>query len=204
MCPARTQGGRWRRDPGCASVSKVVGFPLAIQPALPTAGQRRRRQVWLLRRLVTDVHRPQCPANRQQVLRIEDLLVTQELGPRPVRRIREIVCQLARRVPSPHGLRRIFAQKRETGISVTEGDHVAGDGPSAAANSRTCRGPSSSGPQSPSSKCPGVFPLSSLRGRWNQRRTPTSLYAPARSPTTKARKWRRAATASGVVRVPAK
>ena len=101
--------------------------------------------------LVADVHRPQCPANRQQVLRIEDLLVTQELGPRPVRRIREIVCQLARGVPSTRGLRRVSPEERETRIGVTKGDHVAGDAPRAAANSRTCRGPSSFGPQSPSS-----------------------------------------------------
>ena len=109
-----------------------------------------------------DVHRPRCPANCQQVLRIEDRLVTQELGPRPVRRIREIVCQLARRVPSPRGLRRVFPKERETGVGVTKGDHVTGDGPSAVASSRTCRGPSSSGPQITVQQVRGRIPVEQL------------------------------------------
>ena len=48
--------------------------------------------------------------------------------------------------------------------------------------------PLSSGDQRPPSVRAGVSPSSRRRGRSNHRRTPMSLYAPTRSPTTKARK----------------
>lgn len=175
MCPAWTQGGRWRRDPGCAAASQAFGFPGALRPAFRATHQHLRRQSRTRRRFIADIDCPERPANRQQVLRIVDFLVTQELCPGSVGRIGEIVSQLAGRVPSSSGLRRIFPEERETGVRVAEGNHVAGDDPRAAARSRTCRGPASSGSQSPSSNRAGVLPSSILRGRWNQRRIPTSL-----------------------------
>ena len=54
---------------------------------------------------------------------------------------------------------------------------------------RTRCGPGSSGRQVPLRSWPGERLPSRLRGRWNQRRRPKSLWAPARSPITSATKW---------------
>ena len=85
---------------------------------------------------------------------------------------------------------------------MTLSHHVACEDARRAASSRTRFGPSSSGHQSAPSSRAGVLPSSRVRGRWNHLRTPTSLYAPARSATTKATKWSRTAIASGVGCVP--
>ncbi len=195
-------GGR-RGEPWCAFAPKTIRFALAVGPTIPVADQRLRGQLGLRQPRIADLDRPESPANRRQVFRICYFLVTKKLRPRAIGRIGEIMRQLARGIPSTFELGRVFPQERETRIGVPKNDHVAGDGPREEASSRTWRGPSSWGSQLPTSNWAGDFPFSSLRGRWNQRRTPTSLYAPARSPTTNARKWRRAATPSGVVRSPA-
>ena len=71
--------------------------------------------------------------------------MAEELRPGTIRRVAEVVGQLARSVPPAGGLQRILPQKGKAGIGVAVGDHVAGDDANARASSRTLRGPSSPG-----------------------------------------------------------
>ena len=105
-----------------------------------------------------------------QVLGVGDLLLTQELGPRSVRCVTEVVSRpFALRVPAPGRLRTTLPQKRIAGIGVAERDHVAGEETRAAARSRTRCGPGSSGCHVPSRSWAGERLSSSFRGRWNHR-----------------------------------
>ena len=97
---------------------------------------------------VAEVERPKGASDRRDVVRVGDLLVAQELRPRAVRRIAEVVRgAFTRRVPARGGLIGAFPQKRIAGIGVaeTDHDHVAGDAVSAFARPRTCRRSGSSG-----------------------------------------------------------
>ena len=166
------------RRAACWHAGQVSGPPVSVS----------RGKIRSMRRDFADIDRPEGAADGGEVLRVADLLVAKKLRPGAVRRVAEVVGQLAGRVPPAGGLRRILPQKGKAGIGVAIGDHVAGDDANARASSRTLRGPSSSGDHSSPRVCAGVLPSSRSRGRSNQRRTPMSLYAPAKSPATKARK----------------
>lgn len=153
-------------------------------------------------RFIADLHSPEVALNAKEVFRVHDFLVPEKLRPRTVRCVTEVMGQFVFRVPAPCRLRQILTQEGEARVRVTVGDHVAGEDARLVASSRTRFGPSSSGHQSTPSTRAGVFPSSRVRGRWNHLRTPMSLYAPARSPTTSATKWSRTAIASGVARAP--
>ena len=187
MGRAGLQCRRWRGD-----AVRVLAIPpdglLACRPSFQSTSQCFARQFRSMRRDFADIDRPESAADGGEVLRVTDFFVSKKLRPSAVRRVAEVVGQLARLVPPAGGLRRILPQKGKAGIGVAIGDHVAGDDANARASSRTLRGPSSSGDHSSPSVCAGVLPSSRSRGRSNQRRTPMSLYAPARSPATKARK----------------
>ena len=121
-----------------------------------------------------------CPTSTAHSARripdVLDLLVAQELGPRSVRCVTEVVSRsFALRVPAPGRLRTTLPQKRIAGIGVAERDHVAGEETRAAARSRTRCGPGSSGCHVLSRSWAGERLPSSFRGRWNHRRTPKSL-----------------------------
>src|SRR5204863_9169979 len=126
------------------------------------------------------------------VLRIADLLVTEELRPRSVGRIGKVLDgSFALRMPAAGRLRRGLPEERPAGIRVAEQDHVAGEATSERASSRTSRASAESGSQALPSTCFGERPPSAVRSRTNHRRTPNSLYAPRRSPTTPERKCAR-------------
>lgn len=172
--------------PGCNAADGAV-IPLApawreaaaacwqAGPAAPVPGHGRVRQPRPIRRLVADLDGPERPSNLRQIRRIDDVLVTKELGPCAVRRIAEILRQLAFRVPSSGRLVGVFPQKGKPAVAMPERDHVAGDALKESASSRTRIGPSSSGRHSRPRVCAGVLPASALRGRSNQRRTPASV-----------------------------
>ena len=91
--------------------------------------------------------------------------------------------------------------ERESGIDVAIGDHVAGED----ANARRDRGPSGAVVvrRPLVIEClRGCVAVEPFAGPVEPAPDPMSLYAPPRSPTTKARKWSRAAIASGVERLP--
>ena len=141
---AGLQCRRWRGD-----AVRVFAIPpgglLACRPGVRSAGQCVARQVRSMRRDFADIDRPEGAADGREFLRVADFLVSKKLCPGAVRRVAEVVCQLARRVPPAGGLRRILPQKGKAGISVAIGDHVAGDDANARARSRTLRGLSSPG-----------------------------------------------------------
>src|SRR5262249_61112537 len=84
--------------------------------------------------------------------------------------------------PAAGRLRRTFPEKRIAGVDLPKHDHVADIVTSSRPSARTRAGPSSSGSHSPRNSAIGARPFSRSRLRWNQRRTPMSLYEPARSP----------------------
>src|SRR5262249_42516569 len=152
---------------------------------------------------IADVCDPHLTADRRDVGGIGDFFVPKEFGPRAVRCIGEVVDRaLSRGVPAALRLATVFPQEWIACVHLPEDDHVAESAISSRASSRTRIGPSSSGSQLPFSTAAGARPSSSVRLRWNQRRTPMSLYDPDKSPTTRARKCSRAATSSGVSRSP--
>ena len=151
------------------------GGLLACGPGVRSADQCFVWKVRSMRRGFADVDRPEGAADGGEVLRIADFLVANKLRPGAVRRVAEVVGQIAGRVPPAGGLRGILPQKGKAGIGVAIGDHVAGDDANARARSRTLRGPSSPGDHSWPSTCAGVLPSSRSRARSNQRRTPMSL-----------------------------
>ena len=178
-----------------------LGLAPLVRPG-PTGGDSKW-QCGALRWLVSQVDRPQRTPDTSQVLGLGYLLMAQELGPRAVRCVTEVVSRpFARRMPPTRWLRAILPKKRIAGIGMAESDHVAGEETRAAASSRTRCGPWSSGCHALPRSWAGAWLPSSFRGRLNHRRMPKSLYAPARSPMTRARKWRRAAITSGVARLP--
>lgn len=67
----------------------------------------------------TNLDGPERTADREDVPRVIDLLVAQELGPGAVRRIAEVVGQFTGGVPPARGLRRIFPQERKSWVCVT-------------------------------------------------------------------------------------
>src|SRR5262249_49361360 len=151
--------------------------------------------------VVADLHGPHLTTDRVEILDVHDLLVAQELRPCRVWRFREIVRgALALAVPAPRRLRGAGPEERIARVNLTEDDHVPEKATSSRASARMRTAPSSSGSHPVPSSAAGERPSSCVRRRWNQRRTPMSLYEPARSPTTSARKCRRAATSSGVSR----
>lgn len=182
--PAWLQRGRRRREPlfaplFAAALSarpllargpafQAAGQDLSRQPGQPGRGSRPRRRR-------SDIDSPQGAADREQVARIINLLMAEEFGPCAVRRITEIMGQLAGAVPSPCGLRRIFLQEGKARVGVAECDHTTDDAVRARASCRTRSGPSSSGVHGTPSIPAGVLPSRSLRGRSNQRRIPKSL-----------------------------
>lgn len=171
---AGVQSGRRCGDTSGFVPIRLSELPACV-PTLRASGHNVTRKVRLQRRRLTDLHGPKCAANGEDIPWIVDLFVAQELCPRAIRCIAEVVGQLVRSIPSTSGLRRIFAQEGKTRIRVSECDHVTGDEASARESSRTRLGPSSSGVQLSPSACAGVLPSSRLRSRSNQRRTPISL-----------------------------
>jgi hypothetical protein len=74
-----------------------------------TAGENVPWKIDALGRQVADVDRPHLAADRLQICRIVDLLVAQELGPRAVGGVGEVVDRaFALAVPSAGGLRRVL------------------------------------------------------------------------------------------------
>src|SRR5438034_201340 len=199
---ARERRGRRDHAPD-AGFAQPPRFGLTPCVTLEAAGQHPLRQRGMFRGRGADLDRPYLTANRRDVFGVGDFFVPQEFGPGAVRRVGEVMRRpFAVGVPPACGLTSIGPQERIASIDLAKRDHVADSETSSRANWRTRIGPSSSGSQLPLSSATGARPSSSVRLRWNQRRTPISLYEPARSLTTSARKCSRAATSSGVSRSP--
>ena len=172
----RQEGRRGSGDRGSSVSSQTTCLRLASLIRHGTTDDDVQRNSRTYRRLVSHVYYPQRTPDTGQVLGLGDLLVAQELGPRSVRCVTEVVSRpFALRVPAPGWLRTTLPQKRIAGIGVAERDHVAGEETRAAARSRTRCGPGSSGCHVPSRSWAGERLSSSFRGRWNHRRTPNSL-----------------------------
>ncbi len=173
---ARQQSRRRSGDRVSSLRSQTTGLRLAPLIRWKTTGDHFQGNFRPYRRLVSHVYCPQRTPDTGQVLGLGDLLVAQELGPRSVRCVTEVVSRsFALRVPAPGRLRTTLPQKRIAGIGVAERDHVAGEETRAAARSRTRCGPGSSGCHVLSRSWAGERLPSSFRGRWNHRRTPKSL-----------------------------
>lgn len=145
------------------------------------------------------------PSDTCKIRRVGDLLVSQEFGPRSIRRLREIVHgSLPETVPPSGRLSQRLPEKRKSGIRVAKDDHVAAPTPARdAASWRTFSMSGEAGSHSVPRTCRGERPSSCVRSRSNQRRAPKSLYAPARSDRTNASQWMRVASSSGHFREPA-
>ena len=151
-------------------------FGLAARIRVRTAHQDRRRQRRVRRGLVPQVNRPHCAAYAGQVLRIGYLFMAQELRPRTVGRVAEVVGRaLPSAVPAPGWLRAALPKERIPRVGVPKPDHVAGEERRAAASRRTRCGPGASGSHPPPRSWAGEQLSSSFRGRSNQRRMPNSL-----------------------------
>ena len=175
-CCARQQSRGRRGNTGCAPRPQTPRFRLAPLVCVGRAGRELQRQCGPLRRLVSQVDGPQRTPDTGYVLGLGYLFMAQQLRPRTVRSVAEVVCRpLAQRMPSARWLRSPLPQKRIAGVGMAEPDHVAGENTRAAARSRTRLGPGSSGRHVPRRSWAGERLPSSLRGRWNQRRTPKSL-----------------------------
>ena len=149
---------------------------LACRIRVRRTGHDFKRKGWPCRRLLSQFHCPQRPADTGQVLALGYLLMAQKLRPRAVGRVTEVVRRtFALRMPAASGLRTVLPEKRIPGVGMAERDHVAGAYTRAAASSRTRRGPESSGCHFPLRTWAGERQPSTFRGRWNHRRMPNSL-----------------------------
>ena len=141
-CRARFERRRGRGDAVRVFAMLPSGL-LACRPGVRSANQCLPRQIRSMRRDFADVDGPERAANGGDVLWVMDLLVAEELRPSTIRGIAEIMGRFAGCVPASGGLRRVLPQKGKAGIGVAVGDHVAGDGASVRASSRTRFGASS-------------------------------------------------------------
>ena len=157
MGRSRNERCRRGRETGLSGATEAVRLTLASGPACAAPGQDTGGQSGTRCRRILDLHRPERPADAGEIRGVGDLFVAEKLRPGPVRSIGKAVRQFPTGVPAPRRPRSRFAEERETGISVTERDHVAGEKPSAPASSRTRSGPSSSADQHPSAPPPGSF-----------------------------------------------
>ena len=100
---ASVQSGRRCGDASGFVPIRLSELPACV-PTLRTPGQNVTRKVRLQRRRLTDLHGPKCAANGEDIPWIVDLFVAQELCPRAIRRIAEVVGQLVCSIPSTSGL----------------------------------------------------------------------------------------------------
>ena len=153
---------------GSESTAGSIGAQVALQDVSPEPGAEVR---WR-----PDFDTPQGAVDPLEVGGVGDLLVTQELSPRAVRGIRQVVNgPLALVVPTGGRLCCGLPQKRKPPIDVAIGDQVDPESVNDCARPRTARGPRSSGSHSPLSAATGVRPPRAVRDRPNQRRTPNPL-----------------------------
>ena len=170
------QGRRHRRETVDTRRSQRSRLGAAPRVGVEATGENVQGKIHSRRRLAANLDRPHLTTDRLEVRRIVDVLVPQELGPRTVGRVGEVVRRpLALAVPAAGRLRRVLPQKRIARVDLAEGNHVADIVTSSRASSRTRAGPASSGSHSPVSSCAGARPLSTLRFRPNHRRMPMSL-----------------------------
>ncbi len=123
----RPQRGGVDRQARCAAGAQAGGFLLTERIALGSAGEHPHRHLWFCRDLgVVDLDRPQGAPHGCDVLGLLDLLVSKELGPRPVGRVRKVLNRTVPvAVPSCRRLIGALPQKRPAGIGVAKEDHVA-------------------------------------------------------------------------------
>lgn len=133
---------RRRHEPVGPRLTEAPGFGTTVPVGFRSTGERldrkRRPRGGFLRQL----DRPQGVMDRRHVFRGIDLLMPEELRPRPVRSVSEVVCgALGLAVPPARRLVRGFPQEREASVDVAEYDHVADVLTSERASSRTFRDP---------------------------------------------------------------
>ena len=169
---------RRRRD---QTPSPAGAHPSGRAPAVVVrrrgSQQRRGAQAWPLTRRTRHLHRPKRAGDAGKIRQVNDLLVSEELRPRTVGCLAEVVNRsLTRPVPSGSGLISCFPEKWKAPIGVAEDDHVAAPAPTReAASVRTRSTSGAAASQSAPSTCRGDRPSSWVRRRSNQRLMPKSL-----------------------------
>lgn len=175
---ARKQRGRFGPHPlrSCGAKTPCLGLAPGIAreaSELRTRSQDRNTETNGIDR---NLHGPKGAFHSSEVGLIGDALVAQKLCPGTRWRIGQILNRaFAIRVPPRSRLPHRFPQEREAAVAMAKQDQAAPAPESAAASSRTLRGLSASGFQSPFRIATGDLPESCVRGRSNQRRIPNSL-----------------------------
>lgn len=173
--PPRQSSTR-RGQPGCPPPSHAGSVPTTgrIRPQVALQDISPKARTNLGHR--PDLDTPQTPVDSLELGGVGDLLVTQELGPRSVGGVGQVVNRpLPLVMPAGGRLVGGLPKEREAPIDVAIGDQVDPKLSNDRDSPRTARGPGSSGSQSPVSTASGDRPSSAVRGRPNHRLTPKSL-----------------------------
>lgn len=152
--------GCGRRSKSCCSVfSQTSCFTLTRQVSIETTHKDFATKLWTGERRVGHFNSPDNPAHCPKVSKIGDALVSKELGPRAVGRVREIVDRaFCRPMPTSWGLGFVLPKERIARIGVAKNNHVAGEAVRLSASARTCRTSGESGFQFPRSIATGERP----------------------------------------------
>src|ERR1039457_2615656 len=112
---------------------------LAFVVGRGSSGQHRRSQAWRVRRqFIRYLDGPQGAAHVHEIGLFSDAFVTQELRPRSVRCIREVLNRpFGWAMPAGGWLTAALQKESEAGVGVPEKDNVAGEAVSARASSCT-------------------------------------------------------------------
>lgn len=175
--PGRTRAQRCRgsEQTGRAPPQEATRLDPARRIARQATAENPRRQAGPRERHLGQLDGPQRAPDRREVCFVANLFVPQQLRPRAVRCVGEVLDRsLTIAVPSPTRLELALPEEGEARVDVTEADHVA-TAPASERDSRATTLVSALSGSKPGPRIArGARPPSALRARSNQRRMPSS------------------------------